>query len=60
MRWRVFFTCFFAAGLLAVSMTGCGSSEPPQTKVPDDKVKEIMTKAKDQASREGGDRRMRK
>ena len=54
-----FFVCF-AVFLLAFPLTGCGSSEPPQAKVSDDKVKEIMTKAKDQASREGGDRRMRK
>lgn len=41
-------------------LAGCGNSEPPQTKVPEDKVKDIMTKAKEQASREGGSRRMRK
>lgn len=47
----------FACVALAFTMIGCGSSEPPQTKVSEDKVKDIMTKAKDQANREGGSRR---
>ena len=55
---RLFFPCAFFVCIFVLA--GCGSSDPPQTKVPEDKVKNIMTKAKEQAFREGGSRRMRK